>query len=378
MAKKLTTGVKIGYNLTAMLVQSVTVKNFKLLGDFAVEGLRPVTLLGGKNGCGKSSLLEAVLLCMHRKKSAYPVQIALRGKRPESEAFVELFHNRNIGAPIEVVCRGDGVEDAARGEIEEEWEDAFIPPRIGDTGTGTSPGTDQVKLLRVKYWESGEPRGSIAFKIGRQAPYVTYAAEKTDGRPFQVSDKFIHCRPDGGLLGAFGMDAHNFKALDREGGRAKVEGVLRLAAPHARGIGLTEDGLDLVARFADGLEMSTASLGAGARKLLSLALVLHARSNGLFLLDEVTVGWHHSHLVDLWRLIFRACKERNHQVIATTHSDEGITAFAEAAAREGCEADACYVRLDRKDDNGRARVSPAVYDHKTLAASREMHLEVRG
>ena len=56
------------------------------------------------------------------------------------------------------------------------------------------------------------------------------------------------------------------------------------------------------------------------------------------------------------------------------HSDEGITAFAEAAAREECESDACYVRLDRMDEDGRACVRPAVYDHETLSASREMNM----
>ena len=362
-----------------MLVESIVVKNFKLLGDFAVEGLRRVTLLGGKNGCGKSSLLEAVLLCMHRKKSVYPAQVALRGKQPESGAFVELFHNLNIGAPIVVVCRGEGAESAASGVIEEDWEDAFVPPRIGDSESGLSPGTDQIKRLRIAYHEGKNPRGQnpcgqTVFKIERRPPYVTYSVEKSGRHLFRPSNKFIHFRPDGGLLGAFGMDALNFKELGGGDGQAKVERALRLVAPHARGIKPTEDGLDMLAEFAGDIEMSTASLGAGARKLLSLALVLHSKRDGLFLLDELTVGWHHSLLADLWRVIFSVCKERNHQVIATTHSDEAITAFAKAAAEEGCEGDACYVRLDRRDG---VKVIPKVFKYETLAASREIPLEVR-
>ena len=39
-----------------MMVESVYVKNFKLLDDLAIEGLRPVTLLGGDNGCGKNDI----------------------------------------------------------------------------------------------------------------------------------------------------------------------------------------------------------------------------------------------------------------------------------------------------------------------------------
>ena len=111
--------------------------------------------------------------------------------------------------------------------------------------------------------------------------------------------------------------------------------------------------------------------GAGAQKILSLALVLNSHENGLFLLDEITVGWHHSHLTDLWRLIFRVCKERNHQIIATTHSDEGVTAFVQAAEAEKAEDECCYVRLDppyKGDPPG--KVNAVYYDYGTLSASR--------
>ena len=120
-----------------MLIEKVTVRNFKILGDFAVEGLRPVTLLGGKNGCGKSSLLESILLCTHRKRSAYPIQIALRGKRPENRAVVELFHNLNIGEEFSVVCEGD-VNFAAIGNIGADWEDSFAPAAHCGRGGGVS------------------------------------------------------------------------------------------------------------------------------------------------------------------------------------------------------------------------------------------------
>ena len=360
------------YNFV-MLVESVRVKNFKLFGEFAVEGLRPVTLLGGDNGCGKTTLLEAVLLCMHRKKSAYPISSALRGKQPQSGAFTELFHNLGIGGKVEVTCRGDGPEQFACATIDEDWEDAYVPPRIGDAG-GAQAGTDQVKLLQVNYKEDGRKRGGMMFKIGREYPYVTYNTIGPAGQ-FRANDKFVHFRAEGGF-GMFGMDAQHFAELDQNG-RSEALRTLQIVAPHVRNIDLSEDKTDLLAEIAGVGVMSTASLGAGAGKALSLACVMHAKTGGLFLLDEVTVGWHHSHLVDLWRMIFRVCEERKHQVIATTHSDECITAFAETATLMKRENDAHYARLDRKGDNGRAQVLPADYSHETLIASQEMELDVR-
>ena len=177
----------------------------------------------------------------------------------------------------------------------------------------------------------------------------------------------------------FGMDADNLTSLlDHDSGKAEVVKILQLVAPHVRDITLTEDKQDILAVLEDKQDISAASLGAGARKLLSLALVFHCGRGGLFLLDELTVGWHHSVLVDMWRMIFRACKERGHQVIATTHSYDAITAFVEAAELEKCQSDACYVRLDRKNKDGHTRVHPVPYNYETLEASREMRWEIRG
>ena len=359
-----------------MLVQSVTVKNFKLLGDFAVDGLRPVTLLGGDNGCGKTTLLESILLCLDRRPTPFPVITALRDhKRVGDDSFPTLFHGEDHRNPIMVSCMEGAAVCRVRARIDEEWKDEILPSSLGEDG-GVLDNSGIVRRLSLRYQENNEAMGETMFKIQRDFPPVVpvFSGKKR----LSPRMRFINARMDGGLSAGFDSDPDYLSALDKEG-EERVRNALRIFVPRADGAVVTSvRERPGVAVLMDNMKMSSALLGAGIRKLLSLALVLHARSNGLFLLDEVTVGWHHSHLVDLWRLIFRACKERNHQVIATTHSDEGITAFAEAAAREGCEADACYVRLDRKDDNGRSQVSPAVYDHETLAASREMHWEVRG
>ena len=362
-----------------MLVESIDVKNFKLLDDLAIEGLRPVTLLGGDNGCGKTTLLEALLFCLLRRPSAFPVITALRDhKRVGDDSFAALFHRENAGSPFRVSCVESSIECAAEARIVEEWKDDFIPSPLGEGDDRLVDDSGIVKRLNVRYFENKQPMGEILFQIQKAYPPIVPVPVPDGHEGLRPCSRFIHARMDGGLSMGFDADTDNLSALDPKG-EEQVRNALRILVPSAAGVVVTSvRERPGVAVLMDNMKMSSALLGAGLRKLLSLALVLHARSGGLFLLDEVTVSWHHSHLVDLWRMIFRACRDRNHQVVATTHSDEGITAFAEAAAREECESDACYVRLDRMDEDGRACVRSAVYDHETLSASREMAWEVRG
>ena len=61
-----------------MFLRKVAVKNFgpfegehtlDLFSQCKVEDRRPVVLIGGLNGSGKSSLLEAVRLCLHGRRA---------------------------------------------------------------------------------------------------------------------------------------------------------------------------------------------------------------------------------------------------------------------------------------------------------------------
>ena len=371
-----------------MLVEKVSVKNFKLFGDFSVEGLRQFTLLGGDNNCGKTALLEAILLCAHRKRSAYPVQTALRENRTKDEAFADMFRHRDIGSAFAIACQGNGTELAAEGKILTETRDEYDEPRIGDLPPkGFDPdkpmsiGTVQVKRLQIDYRENGDC-GGMLFKLGPDYPYLTAAPV---GR-FRESPRFVHMRVDGGLArrsGVFAKDPDNLSALDNFGKKPEILDALKIISPAVRDAVVgSEHGKSGIWVEIEGTanKIPAAFLGAGVQKFLSLMLVLLLGNGGLFLLDEITTGWHHARLAELWKMIFRVCEERGHQIIATTHSREGIAAFAQAAKDEGAQDDACYIRLDSVEweSDPRRRIKPSSYSGELLwFATHEMETEVR-
>lgn len=77
------------------------------------------------------------------------------------------------------------------------------------------------------------------------------------------------------------------------------------------------------------------TLGDGIWRLLSLAMTFSRCRNGVLLIDEIDSGLHPRSLAKIWKLIFRAARELDAQVFATTHSWDCVKAFGQIRDEEG-------------------------------------------
>ena len=100
------------------------------------------------------------------------------------------------------------------------------------------------------------------------------------------------------------------------------------------------------------------SLGDGASRLLGIALALTSSQDGFLLVDEVENGIHHSIQKDFWNMVLKTAEENNVQVIATTHGWSCVSGFAHAAS-ELPDVPSALIRLERDGEEVRAVEYPS-------------------
>jgi predicted ATPase len=117
-----------------------------------------------------------------------------------------------------------------------------------------------------------------------------------------------------------------------------------------------------------------AHIGEGIQRIFALALAMSTASGGFLLVDEIETGLHYQVQTDMWRAVFKLAKEWDIQVFATTHSWNCIEAFQEATAENDGE-EAMLIRLQkRKSGDG---IISVLYDKKSLTIATEDNIEVR-
>ena len=114
------------------------------------------------------------------------------------------------------------------------------------------------------------------------------------------------------------------------------------------------------------------SLGDGAIRLFGIALALANCRGGFLFIDEAENGIHHSVLRDLWKFILQAARENNIQVLATTHGWDCTKGFAQAALEDE-ESESVMIRLEMRNGTHKA----IEYSENELFAAIKHNIEFR-
>lgn len=372
-------------------LQDLAVAGFRGIRELSIDRLGHVTLLAGKNGVGKTTVLEAV-----RVFAAKGHHAALRDLLQERDEllgvdgdqrvpmpdFSALFHGRNPRGGRIAVGPMASDEQLLVEEVDLTEE---LGPLI-DQSFPEAAVNDSVLGLRAVFRGGhrflpvvGLPQERGGHTVFARAPVGAWRILR---QPADNSSDFprIPCHSLGpGLMSNREIAGYWEEVVLTPHENAVVEALRLVMGQQVRRVAVVgSDGqprrqaraIVQLEGVADRVPLK--SLGDGAVRLFSVALALANSQDGFLLIDEVENGIHHSLQRDFWRMVLRTARANNVQVLATTHSYDCVQGFAEASS-EVSHPSSVLVRVARREGETWA----VEYSEKDLRIAAEQTIEVR-
>lgn len=348
---------------------SLHIKAFRGLRDLHLEDCEPVNLLVGGNNCGKTSVLEAILLLANpydprqwegavELRKTWPfVEGRFRGSGidrldalawlfPHGASGIEPLSIAGGGPAGSIVATVEQIRGAApdRPVVSEgEWIEGSFP-RLGlrnrDEGRGAASedvrgleiairGASErhVPQFRMVLWERGRgPRSRPNAEPGIPIAFATPISHRSDGYLTARVSRLLRAKKKTRLVELLkGLDpeisdlvvvspedSDDFAAVPRWSSRPTLH--------------VEHDAAGLVPVHA---------MGDGIRRAMHFAaLVADVERGGVLLVDEIEVGMHTTVLRDVFTWLCESCRASGVQLFAATHSLEAVDAILEGVPDE--------------------------------------------
>lgn len=356
------------------MINSIAIKNFKGIKNFNVINIPMVTIVGGYNNVGKTTLLEALLMLNDRRNLNLIFRLlALRkvesiqvNANTTTETICSpLFLNYNTENNIVV-----SIDNKEKIEISlvKNYHPPAISPVIGNKNNQLK--TDLTVFsdaLKLEYSLDNKIRERYHFVISQEGPRIYSDIPIT--KP-QKLFAFISANSFGNPI----EDSNRFSQLDIIGKIDSIVEIIREIEPRIKSLSIIAIGnLPMIhGDIGIGRKIPMNFMGEGTIRLLSIILAIAVNKNGMVLIDEFENGIHYSKMPQIWRIIAKTAKEFNCQIITTTHSYECISA-AHRAFKDDFEKDLSYIRLERENEE----IISKSYSYNILASALENEMEVR-
>lgn len=354
---------------------SLVIKNFRGIDELTIPRLGRVTLLAGKNGVGKTTVLDAV-----RVYAAGGDHFTLAEILHDSDAIFKdlgpdntdktvadwsgLFNGYSLSTDRAIsIGPADGyhfveigwtrLSDEERIEFARNESDWFADEEIW----GLQTTTDLRRIIRPHDIQ-------IPQRVTRRANRVAFR-----GPDFPCA-KLGPDVPDNAVVEHYLNDV----ALTAQEDRA-IEALNIVATVPVERVAMVDSGIRsgprsgrrvLVKVKGEANPIPLRSLGDGAVRCFTVALALANSSNGFLLIDEAENGIHHSIQAKFWNMVLQTAQRNNVQVLATTHSWDCVRGFAQAA-NELADVEGILYRIQRNVN--RLRAVPYPEDQLAIAAA---------
>lgn len=358
------------------MITSFSIKGFKQFTDILLDNLKPLTLIGGKNNTGKTTILEALFMFYDRANPEVTMRhLSWRGVGSvalnSDSLWAPIFNFYDINNLIEMEVHDKKRKEKFCVKHNKEFQKSMfgssspegIIPKIDTSQQSLSTESlefiyyvDDKKVGNSHLTLEGPRLGMHVENIVMPPPFkkVTFIASGAQRNPME--------------------DSARFGQLDIHGQTNSITEILKIIEPNLKSLATIAQG-DHAFIYGDiGLprKIPVSHMGEGTAKLLSIILAIATNENGIVLIDEIENGWHYSVLPDILKTIYEVAKRYNCQIITTTHSYEMKQSLLRGLSSEEI-ADVAYIRLDKE----KGSIQPKIYETEILVAALERGWETR-
>ena len=381
-----------------LLLPDLSIENFRGVKRLSIPLLGRVTLLAGRNGVGKTTVLEAIR--MYATRARYAVLRALLTSREEFSVATDedgdsifepdwgaLFCGRDISQNGGISIGPKRPEDQLRikmislAELSDKELDSLgrlLPESFLEGGTHTLRAAFQRDTWTIPAFFFHDQRTTTV--VGgdkRRGLDLSYRIRRDESRLPPPTT----CEEIGpGLIGNYALSQFWDNVALTEDESQATQALNIVYSGEAERVAVVGDdspvpmgGRRAIVRLkGNARPVPLKSLGDGALRLFGVALALANSRDGFLLIDEAENGIHHTVQRDYWRMVLQTAHENNVQVFATTHSWDCVYGFARAAV-ENEDIDGMLVRLEKEEDVLRA----VRYSEEDLKTAADQNIEVR-
>ncbi len=404
------------------MLPNLLIKNFRMLADFKVEKLGAVNLIIGKNNCGKSSLLEALLIYATRGNPRVLMEIAashdesaaiILGSDDDSSQneplpFIDFFYGRQFPAQEEIgeIYIGDRDEKSFVA-IDHIWiktteemlessptvkrsvvnvkqilkqdlttEDMLAEQALKVT-INESRHRGLIPLIETQDYATYQENTNFWRRIAKETPYSFVPTQFVSMDDLaKLWDRITATPEEAQMNAALKIIDDNFQQLSFVKPRVNPNRIgPKFDLEHLR-VRPRSDRIAVVKLKTSSRRLPLSSMGDGMLRTLQLVLALFRAKNGILLIDEFENGLHWHVQEKIWQMIFKLAREMNIQVFATTHSDDTIKAFSSVAQVSG--NDGILLKLVRRPEpDGRDKIIAVTFESETLNTAVLTETEIR-
>jgi AAA15 family ATPase/GTPase len=353
------------------MFKELTVKNFRSMKDVKLENIGSINLITGGNGCGKSTVLEAIFLNAGATNTA--LSLTLNGLRGDDEishendlVFHSLFNDFDATKEINIVANTINPNKKLY------RRNLTIIPQLKQKLTSGETGVDVfLKGLDFKY--GSKLLNAKKEKLSKGHIYFGDDIKKNIFDQSKANEKeILNCRYISPMAPAIRDVSERISAVIKDKQEDVLIRLLQIIDPRITKIStISEKGRNQI--YVDiGMDklMSATYMGGGFIRLLNLAISL--TNDTIVLIDEIENGLHYTTHIPLLEFIFDSASRLKKQIFITTHSDEFLDKFI-TVMRSNKNVDVSAYRCFLQDQS--LKINP--YNSKELGLREQLDIELR-